>query len=90
MKRISLLDIDFDIDGYLASGGSLMDLSMLSASEKARVVARANTESPDFRARIARYGEFMSLVGAQGAPEQQVGAAITESQLRELWEQTAK
>lgn len=90
MSSKSVLDIDFDIDEYLANGGSLMDLRMLSGPEKMRLAARAGTESPEFRARVIRYGEFLSLVGAHGASEDQVGSTVTESHLRNLWKQTAE
>lgn len=85
----SVLDIDFDIDAHLDSGGTLLDLRMLSAVEKMRLVARAQTETPEFLARVTRFGKFLSLVSAHGASKEKVGETLTEAHLRDLWRKTA-
>jgi hypothetical protein len=82
----SLLDIDFDIDAYLAAGGSLLNLGLMpSPGEKMRIELWLRKQGPEVRARVARVAEFIKRVGGLGpAP-----ATITETKLRAIWREIA-
>jgi hypothetical protein len=82
----SLLDIDFDIDAYLATGGSLLNLVLMpSGGEKIRIELWLRTQGPEVRARVARVAEFIKRAGGLGpAP-----ATITETKLCAIWRGTA-
>lgn len=90
MIGTSPIEFGFDIDAYLAKGGGLMNLELgLSATEKVFLSAFAAHATPEFRARVARFGEFLMLVGSSSAGNEKVGDRLTESELRNLWQRTA-
>jgi hypothetical protein len=80
--KVSLLDIDFDIDAYLATGGSLLDLALMpSTTEKMRIERWLGIQGPEVRSRVARVAEFLNRVG---------GAIIPETRLRAIWRGTTR
>ena len=88
--KVSLLDIDFDLDAYLAAGGSLLDLALMpSIGEKKRIERWLGTQGPEVRGRVARVAEFLNRVGGQGPATATTGGSILEARLRAIWRSTA-
>jgi hypothetical protein len=86
----TLMDIEFDVDTYVANGGQLLDLMLIpSLKDRARVLRWIETVDEETRARVARVGEFAKLIGSQCEPDETVESRFTEEQLRELWQKTA-
>ena len=86
-----LVDINFDVDTYIAEGGHLLDLEMTpTPEERLQIEKRMAIATPITRARVARIGRFLGLVGAHGSPEALAGAKLTEGQLLALWLETAE
>ena len=84
--KVSLLDIDFDIDAYLATGGSLLNLVLMpSVGEKVRIERWLSTQGPEVRARVARVAEFLNRVGRQWP-----GDSIPETTMRAIWRDTPR
>jgi hypothetical protein len=87
--KVSLLDIDFDIDEYLAVGGSLLNLALMpSITEKKRIERWLSTQEPEVRARVARVAEFLNRVDGQGPDAATIGGNILETRLRAIWRST--
>jgi hypothetical protein len=88
MAKTTLLEIGFDVDGYLAKGGTLLDLEVISSDrDKARIEAavRVGTISVD---RVLRFGRFLERVGEAGPSKVFVGSALSEERLQHMWRQT--
>ena len=86
--KVSLLDIDFDLDAYLAAGGSLLDLALMpSIAEKKRIARWLGTQGPEVRGRVARVAEFLNRVDGQGPATAPIG--VLETRLRAIWRGTA-
>jgi hypothetical protein len=84
----TLLDIAFDIDGYLHKGGQLMNLQFLTAQEEKTVSALAELMHEEALDRIARAGRFLKSFGRFGKPEEKIADGVTEQDLRSIWSAT--
>jgi hypothetical protein len=86
--KVSLLDIAFDLDTYLAVGGSLLNLALMpSIAERKRIEHWLRTQGPEVLARVARVAEFLNRVDGQGpAPATN---NFLETRLRSIWRSTA-
>jgi hypothetical protein len=88
--KVSLLDIDFDLDAHLATGGSLLDLRLMpSIAEKRRIELWLSTQGPEVRARVERVAEFLNRVDGPGSATVTVSDIIPETRLRAIWRGTA-
>jgi hypothetical protein len=88
--KVSLLDIDFNLDAYLGVGGSLLNLALMPAiAEKKRIERWLSTEGPEVHARVARVAEFLNRVDGQGPATATIGGNFLETRLRAIWRSTA-
>ena len=86
--KVSLLDIDFDLDAYLATGGLLLDLALMpSITEKMRIERWLSTQGQQVRARVARVAEFLNRLDGRGPATATIGG-ILETRMRAIWRGT--
>jgi hypothetical protein len=85
-----MIGMGFDVDSYLANGGQLLLLPALSPTDENRKAVEKWMEGADDGAsvRIARYGEFLGLIGKQAPGCTIVGNVLSEAKLLNLWQST--
>jgi hypothetical protein len=88
-KRTTFYDINFDVDAYLAKGGRLLDL-VLTGNSPPEILSLAQSGGikDETLERMGRAGRFFHCLMEYGESHELVGTALTEEQLRSIWERT--
>jgi hypothetical protein len=93
---VGFVDISFDIDAYLASGGQLMKLNftpcaydLVRIKELTQQAAGA-VDLQALRERIMRCVKFCDLLGKQLGDDETIGSVLTEKELRVIWGRTKR
>jgi hypothetical protein len=73
-----LVDIDFDIDRYLADGGKLYDIGFVS-------MVRFEEWKPSIPARVERWARYSSAMLKQLTAK---GAPLSEDELQQIWKES--
>jgi hypothetical protein len=81
------VQLRFDVDAYLASGGQLLDLD--TPDETAAADIKATNWSNEERERMRRLGMFFRHLGAMCPANTKVGDVFTEEQARAMWRDTS-
>lgn len=85
------LDIHMDLDGYIARGGSLLELPMNSIDQFPAPMTKIILSELGTQ-RVERLGRYCIAVGdavSALGPDARIGDWLDEQQLREIWRRTA-
>ena len=83
--------IDFDVDSYLAGGGKMLDLALLSWTDKVELEydARCGRVSEDTLRRMGRVSNFLDSVAKIAPSKASIGSTLSEERLQSIWQSTA-
>lgn len=82
----TLLEIFFDVDGYLEDGGKLLDLEPIppqQTQDRIEIAAERGSIPAEILNRIQRIGRFCKV-----GPENAGAASLSEDALRRIWRET--